>query len=302
MLEFHSMHAQSRTSRWLTALLTLCAVGVAQTTLLSASAAKSSEEQPLYAPPKKITPRARVGGDVHGTDSTDPEVKALVPAHETTLLAASTSEEQRLYTPPKKITPRARVGGDVRGTDGTDPEVKALVPDHVGLTSKETPVVNWFVSKPTTYEVIVTLRDDRSPKAFQEKSIPPPKQAGIYAINFKELGFLLEPNVQYKWYVAVIRDPNQHSNNAVAGGVIERCELTECIEPMGAKITCSFDTVVHNAKAGFWYDAMGCLCNLIDADPKNEKLRRFRASLLKEVGLNGVAEWDLRSIQQTSNK
>jgi hypothetical protein len=41
---------------------------------------------------------------------------------------------------------------------------------------------------------------------------------------------------------------------------------------------------------------MGCLCNLIDSDPKNEKLRRLRARLLKDVGLNGVAEWDLRSI------
>ena len=54
---------------------------------------------------------------------------------------------QPLYAPPKKLTPRARVGGDVRGTDGTDPEVKALVPDHVGYTVKETPAVNWFLSK-----------------------------------------------------------------------------------------------------------------------------------------------------------
>ena len=248
MLEFRPMHTQSQAIRWLTALLTLCAVGLTQATLLAANGSKSSEEQPLY-------------------------------------------------TPPKKITPRARVGGDARGGDGSEGEVKALVPDHVGLTSKETPVVNWFVSKPTPYQVIVTLRDDRSPKAFQEKSIPSPKQPGIYTINFKELGFVLEPNVQYKWYVAVIRDPEQHSNNQVAGGIIERCELSECLEPMGAKLTCSYDTVVDNAKAGFWYDAMGCLCNLIDSDSKNEKLRRLRARLLKEVGLNGVAEWDLRALQ-----
>jgi hypothetical protein len=241
------MHIHSHTWRWLTALLTLCAVGLTQSTLLAAGASKSSEEQPLY-------------------------------------------------TPPKKITPRARVGGDARG-DGSEGEVKALVPDHVGLTSKETPVVNWFVSKPTPYQVIVTLRDDRSPKAFQEKPIPSPTKPGIYTINFKELGFVLEPNVQYKWYVAVIRDPDQHSNNQVAGGIIERCELSECLEPMGAKLTCSYDTVVDNAKAGFWYDAMGCLCNLIDSDSKNEKLRRLRARLLKEVGLNGVAEWDLRALQ-----
>jgi hypothetical protein len=134
MLEFNPMHAPSQTSRWLTGLLTLCAVCVTQPILLAAGAPKSSEEQPLY-------------------------------------------------TPPKKITPRARVGGDVRGSDGTEPEVKALVPDHVGLTIKETPVVNWFVSKPTSHEVVVTLRDDRSPRAFQEKSIPAPKQPGIYTIN-----------------------------------------------------------------------------------------------------------------------
>jgi hypothetical protein len=228
---------------------------------------------------------------------------AMVGMTQSTLLAASapkSSEEQPIYTPPKKVTPRARVGGDVRGTDGTEPEVKALVPDHVGLTTKETPVVNWFVSKPTTHDVIVTLRDDRSPKAFQEKPIPPPKQPGIYSINFKELGFLLEPNVQYKWFVSVIRDRDQDSNNLVAGGVIERCELSECLEPMGAKLTCSLDTVLHNAKAGFWYDAMGCLCNLIDADPKNANLRRVRAGMLKEVGLNGVADWDLRSVQAST--
>lgn len=207
---------------------------------------------------------------------------------------------QPLYAPPKKLTPRARVGGDMRGTDGTDAEVKALVPDHVGLTIKETPLVNWFLSKSTNYQVIVTLRDDRSPKAFQEKSIPSPKQPGIYTINFKELGFILEPNVQYRWFVSVIRDPNQHSNNPVAGGVIERCELSECLTERDIKLSCTDQSVMDNARAGLWYDAMGCLCNLIDADPKNEKLRRLRARLLKDVGLNGVAEWDLRSISTST--
>lgn len=253
MLQFGPMHlAHSHTVRWLTGLLTLCAVGLSQSIPIEAAAPKSSEEQPLY-------------------------------------------------TPPKKITPRARVGGDVRGTDGAEPEVKALVPDHVGLTIKETPVVNWFVSKSTSHEVVVTLRDDRSPRSFQEKSIPSPKQPGIYTINFKELGFSLEPNVQYRWFVSVIRDPNQHSNNPVAGGVIERCEFNACVIELNPVLTCSGEEdVLKNARAGLWYDAMGCLCNLIDADSKNDKLRRLRARLLKDVGLNGVAEWDLRSLQNAT--
>lgn len=204
---------------------------------------------------------------------------------------------QPLYAPPKKLTPRARVGGDVRGTDGTDPEVKALVPDHVGYTVKETPAVNWFLSKSTVYQVRFTLRDDRSTRSFQEKIIPTPKQPGIHTINLKDLGLVLEPNVQYKWFVSVIRDAESPSKDIVAGGVIERCELSECLTERDIKLDCTDQSVMDNARAGLWYDAMGCLCNLIDAEPKNDKLRRLRARLLKDVGLNGVAEWDLRSIQ-----
>jgi hypothetical protein len=203
---------------------------------------------------------------------------------------------QPLYTPPKKFTPRARVGGDMRGTEGTDPEVKALVPDHVGYTVQENPAVNWFLSKPTIHQVRFTLRDDRSTRAFHEKIIPTPKEPGIYTIKLKDLGLVLEPNVQYKWFVSVIRDADSPSKDIVAGGVIERCELSECLTERDMKLGCSDQTVMDNARAGLWYDAMGCLCNLIDADPKNDKLRRLRARLLKDVGLNGVAEWDLRAI------
>lgn len=222
----------------------------------------------------------------------------LTPADLLAALPENPSDElsQPLYAPPKKFTPRARVGGDVRGTEGTDPEVKALVPDHVGYTVKETPAVNWFMSKTTVYQVRFTLRDDRSTRSFQEKIIATPKQPGIYTINLKELGLMLEPNVQYKWFVSVIRDAESPSKDIVAGGVIERCELSECLTERDIKLTCTDQSVMDNARAGLWYDAMGCLCNLIDADPKNDKLRRLRARLLKDVGLNGVAEWDLRSI------
>ena len=205
-----------------------------------------------------------------------------------------------LYSPPKKLTPRARVGGDVRGTADTDPEIKALVPDHVGYTVLENPAVSWFLSKTTVHQVRFTLRDDRSTRSFQEKVIPTPKQPGIYTINLKDLGLVLEPNVQYKWFVSVIRDADSPSKDIVAGGVIERCELSECLTERDVKLGCSEQTVMDNARAGLWYDAMGCLCTLIDADPKNDKLRRLRARLLKDVGLNGVAEWDLRSIQSAT--
>jgi hypothetical protein len=204
-----------------------------------------------------------------------------------------------IYTPPKKFSPRARVGGQLRGTDGSDPEIQAIVPDHVALTVKKTPSLNWYLSKPTKYEIRFTLVDARLIKPVHEGPLVSPKEAGIYTIDLKQLGLVLEPDVQYRWYVSAIRDPKSSAQDIVAGGVIERCELSDCIIVTPVDLTCNQEGVRFNARNGFWYDAMSCLCSLIDANPTDASLRRQRAGLLRQVGLYGVADWDLRSIQST---
>jgi hypothetical protein len=202
-----------------------------------------------------------------------------------------------VYTPPKKLTPRARVGGGLRGTDGSDPVLVALVPDHVGLTVKKTPVLNWFLSKQTTYPLIFTLNDVGQVKPIYEGPIPTPVRAGIQSINLKDMNIVLEPEVQYRWYISAIPDPKSPSKNIVAGGMIERCEFSTCLVEMEVDLSCDRQSVLRNALRGFWYDAMACVCELIDANPSDQALRRQRAALLNQIGLSGVAEWDLRSIQ-----
>lgn len=211
-------------------------------------------------------------------------------------VAAPDDQSLPVYSPPRKLSPRARVGGEMRGTGGSDPEIQALVPDHVGLTINQTPALNWFLSKPTAYTVRFTLVDNRSTKPVYEAAIPSPKKAGIQTISLKEMGLALEPDVQYRWYVSVIRNPDSPSQDIVAGGVIERCEFNACLVEASPHLACSTQSVQDNARQGFWYDAMACLCSLIDAQPTDAPLRRMRAALLKQVGLHGVAEWDLRSL------
>jgi len=202
-----------------------------------------------------------------------------------------------LYQPPKKLTPRARVGGGLRGTDGTDPVLVALVPDHVGLTIKKAPVLNWFLSKPTIYPLKFTFIDIGSVKPLHEGLIPTPTHAGIQSLNLKDVGLALEPDVQYRWYISAVRNPESPSQDIVAGGMIERCEFNTCLVEMQVDLSCDQQSVQRNASRGFWYDAMACLCELIDSNPSDQSLRRQRAALLNQIGLSGVAEWDLRSIQ-----
>lgn len=222
------------------------------------------------------------------------------PIHDQLIIAqASQSEEPTLpiYTPRKKTTPRARVGGGLRGTDGKDPEIVALVPDHVGLTVKQAPSLNWFLSKPTSLPIRFTLIDTRSVKPLHEGPIPTPVHAGVQSLNLKDLGLTLEPEVQYRWYISAIRNPDSPSQDIVAGGVIERCEFSACLVETEVDLACDRQSVLRNAVRGFWYDAMACLCDLIDANPSDGILRRQRAALLKQIGLHGVADWDLRSVQ-----
>ncbi len=202
-----------------------------------------------------------------------------------------------LYTPPKKLIPRARVGGGLRGTDGKEPEIVALVPDHVGLTVKQAPSLNWFLSKPTSLPIRFTLIDIRSVKPLYEGSIPTPGQVGVQSLNLKDLGLTLEPDVQYRWYISAIRDPDSPSKDIVTGGVIERCEFSTCLVEMEVDLNCDQQSVLRNSVRGFWYDAMACLCDLINSNPSDQGLRRQRAHLLNQIGLSEVAKWDLRSIQ-----
>jgi hypothetical protein len=71
----------SHVSRCLAGFVVLSVLAFMQSALLAAPPQKSSDElsQPLYTPPKKLAPRARVGGDVRGTEGTDPVVILLVP-------------------------------------------------------------------------------------------------------------------------------------------------------------------------------------------------------------------------------
>ena len=200
-----------------------------------------------------------------------------------------------IYTPRNKTMPRARVGGSLRGTDGKDPEIVALVPDHVGLTVKQAPSLNWFLSKPTSLPIRFTLIDTRTVKPLHEGPIPTPSQAGVQSLDLKDFGLTLEPDVQYRWYISAIRNPDSPSQDIVAGGMIERCEFSTCLVEMEVDLSCDQQSVVRNAVRGFWYDAVSCLCDLIKTNQQDPSFRRMRAALLKQVGLNGVAEWDLKS-------
>ena len=81
---------------------------------------------PLYTPPKKLTPRARVGGGLRGTDGNDPVLVALVPDHVGMTVKKSPSLNWFLSKPTS-----LPIHLHLPTSDQSDPYMKARFPHRV---------------------------------------------------------------------------------------------------------------------------------------------------------------------------
>ncbi|HEX5767118.1 MAG TPA: DUF928 domain-containing protein, partial [Burkholderiales bacterium] len=123
-----------------------------------------------------------------------------------------------------------------------------------------------------------------------EITLQPPLAKGIHAFRLADHGVALKPGVEYQWFVAVVRNPAQRSNDVLAGGTIKR--VTDSPVPAQLKQASPAQQAALYAEAGIWYDAIDQLSRQISADQSNRQLRERRAALLEQVGLREAAAFD----------
>ena len=204
--------------------------------------------------------------------------------------ASSQNETGFTYRPPMRGAPAARIGGGTRGTGAMAVELAVLAPDHTGLTTKDQPTLYWYVSQPVPARLEVTVINDAAVDPALEKAIESPRRAGIQSIDLTQTSVRLKPGIEYRWFVSVVADPEQRSNDIVASGTIER------IAPEGAfknKIVGADERSLARlyAQEGVWYDTIDALSRLIEKAPADSTLREERAALLEQVGLKSVADY-----------
>lgn len=152
-----------------------------------------------------------------------------------------------------------------------------MTPDHVGLTVQKSPVLYFFISPATSLPIRFTLFDDRTVSPVTEVLLKSPTAPGIQKIWLKDYNVVLELDMQYRWYVAAIQDPDSSSRDIVAGGGIER------VDPFLVNYygrSCNKDAVRLLREAGIWYDAFACVSELIETNPQDRTLRDLRGELL----------------------
>ncbi|MBC8018961.1 MAG: DUF928 domain-containing protein [Verrucomicrobia bacterium] len=221
------------------------------------------------------------------------------PAQEKTKQAATASNVAKAtpatptYKPPLRGAPAGRVGGGTRGaTDRESFSLLALAPDHIGYTVQDQPCLYWYISKPTAYPVELTLTERNAVKPLVETTLKAPDRGGIHSVCLADYGVKLRKNVQYKWFVTLVTDASHRSKDILAGGIMSLVDAPPSLQDR-LKASAGNATSVY-AEEGLWYDALGALSSMIDASPDNTELRKQRAALLEQVGLNEAANSDSR--------
>ena len=197
------------------------------------------------------------------------------------------------YNPPSVGAPVGRVGGGTRGS-GDVSTLSVLAPPHVGLTGQEQPVLYWYLAQATTYPIELTVRDEQTPQPFLETHLGSFARPGIQRVRLADYGVRLMPGVRYRWAVALVPNPGYRSKDIVAEGAIEYKQLPAALQ---TQLTQTHEAQAPSlyAEAGFWYDALAAISDLIDAVPEDLLLRQQRAALLEQVGLSEVAMYDVQS-------
>jgi hypothetical protein len=202
---------------------------------------------------------------------------------------AAASAPVPVYKPPLRGAPGGRVGGGTRGTGREVFVLSVLAPDHSGLTVSEQPSLYWFISTGTSAPVELTVTDPNAAQPLLELRIPPPVKAGVHRLRLTDHGVKLAPGIAYRWYVSVVSESGRRSRDVLAGGTIERADGPP---GLGARVSQASrsDLPFIYADAGFWYDALAAVSDLIEAKPEDVALRKQRAALMAQVGLPEINE------------
>lgn len=202
---------------------------------------------------------------------------------------AEQKKPTKLYKPPLRGAPVSRVGGGIRGPGDNKPALHVLAPDHTGFTLIEQPDLYWYISKQAENPIEIIINDETHVEPVLEFRLKPPIQAGLHRIQLSKKGTRLMPGTTYEWFVSLVTDSEDPSQEVVAGGTIEhaapnspvRKNAESTIQRAGGA-----DTKWRGyAASGIWYDAVAALASRMDKQPEDKTLRQQFADLLDDVEL-----------------
>lgn len=184
-----------------------------------------------------------------------------------------------------------RFSGVLRSASTDLPTVIALVPTHVARTVDEAPTFYWFLSEATARPISVTVLDPAERTNILTAKIDGPQPAGVAGFSLADHGVKLVPGRIYQWFASVMAGDEPGPEDAIVGGLVQRVPMTSRLEKELRQARAGEAADVY-ARNGLWYDALAAVSTRLQTEPGNADLRRQRATLLEQVGIDEAAVAD----------
>ncbi len=189
-----------------------------------------------------------------------------------------------VYKPPLRGAPASRIGGGTRGNEHNNVQLTALSPDHTGLTTMASPTLYWHATAQSNYPLEITIVNEQTLETVLEVQNGNAIKPGINKINLAEHGIELQTGIEYRWFVTLVPDQNQRSNDIIASATIKRINAPATLTARLADNKHSARPVIQ-AEEGIWYDAIDGLSKMIPTNTGSSEAARQRSELLEQVGI-----------------
>lgn len=166
-----------------------------------------------------------------------------------------------------------------------------LAPSHTGLASTPQPDLLWYISGPWPDKIEFRLNEMGVPEPLVDTDITGPDTEGICRIRLTDHNVSLKKDAEYEWFLSITFGETERSADFSANAAIRYVEPSDTLTKQLANTSKEKLHYVY-ADAGYWYDAIDSLSQLIEATPGDKALRAQRATLLNQVNLQVAAAYD----------
>ena len=191
--------------------------------------------------------------------------------------------------------PGRRISGGTRSEcmAGSAPVVALSPVTNVGETVSANPSIYFMVPETeSAYPLEFSLRDSEGNRLY-EKSLNTHENQGVVGIQLPLQ--TLEANQDHRWYLSVVCDAQDPSQNDVLSGWLRQVEPefaidTSLDEALFKDIDTSLELALGYQEAGLWTDAIATVVELREQYPTDVRVRRSWDQLLYALEVDVVVE------------
>lgn len=225
------------------------------------------------------------------TTSKTQEISQILPNSIDNQANIKTIDDSTGFKPPQDDKPNpATVGAGTRGASCLKKrKMTPLLPQNKsGLTLDKHPTFFWHTPPSSVKTAEFALINSDKKKVVYKTFLTLPDKPGIVSYTLPDEAAGLEADTTYRWYVTLICDSEDYSNNPFIEGIVK---LTTSKLPLSESLerTDSLQMASKYAQNGLWHNALNSLVQLRCHQPNNEKVEERWIEFLKSVGLNKFA-------------